>query len=290
MMHLPSSIKRRTGSHSMEEHEALPVDTRPRPTAVPPILAIDNVSKVYLAKEGRKSPALTPVEMRVEQGEFVSLVGPSGCGKTTLLKICAGLVTPTTGAVRYRGTNAGVPPGDFGMVFQTSALLPWRTILGNVLLPADVLKHDRRRSLDRARELLELVGLSANADSMPNELSGGMQQRAALARALLGDPELLFMDEPFGALDALTRDEMNLELQRIHTAAGKTVLFVTHSIPEAILLSDRVVVMASRPGRIAEVYAVPLPRPRTPEDLRRPDAQELERDIRRHLMGTGDAA
>lgn len=226
------------------------------------ILSIDGLSKTFVSGAGQRKTALLPVDLDIPEGDFVSLVGPSGCGKTTLLKMCAGLLTPTQGNLSFRDTGAPIEPRSLGMVFQSPALLPWRTILENVLLPADILRGTRKGLQDRARELLGLVRLEGVADNYPHELSGGMQQRASLARALLHDPDILLMDEPFGALDAMTREELNMELQRVHLVERKTVLFVTHSIPEAVLLSDRIVVMSSSPGRVVDVIEVGLKRPR----------------------------
>ncbi|MBM3221782.1 MAG: ABC transporter ATP-binding protein [Candidatus Rokubacteria bacterium] len=211
--------------------------------------------------------ALRDISLTVARGELVALVGPSGCGKSTLLRIVAGLRAPTRGRVDVADHPVRGPVAEVGMVFQAPVLLHWRRVLENVLLPAELSGRDPRRYHERATQLLRLVGLEDFAAKRPRELSGGMQQRAALCRALLLDPPLLLMDEPFGALDAMTRDEMNLELLRVwgETAVDsprKTVLFVTHSIPEAVLLADRVVVMTPRPGRIAATFDVPLPRPR----------------------------
>ena len=212
--------------------------------------------------------ALREISLTVERGELVALVGPSGCGKSTLLRIVAGLRPATQGRVDVSGHAVRGPVAEVGMVFQAPVLLHWRRILDNVLLPAELSGLDPRGYRERAQHLLRLVGLEEFASRLPRELSGGMQQRASLCRALLLDPPLLLMDEPFGALDAMTRDEMNLELLRVWgdaqegADARKTILFVTHSIPEAVLLADRVVVMTPRPGRVAAVFSVPLPRPR----------------------------
>ncbi|HEU4370975.1 MAG TPA: ABC transporter ATP-binding protein [Methylomirabilota bacterium] len=220
---------------------------------------------VYAAASGPVE-ALRDITLAVDQGELIAVVGPSGCGKSTLLRIVAGLRAVTTGHVRVGGRSVTRPLAEVGMVFQAPVLLKWRTILDNVLLPAELSGFDRAAYRGRAGELLSLVGLGEFARKLPSELSGGMQQRASLCRALLLDPPLLLMDEPFGALDAMTRDEMNLELLRVWgEAAGarKTILFVTHSIPEAVFLADRVVVLSPRPGRLARIFDVPLPRPRT---------------------------
>ena len=206
--------------------------------------------------------ALASVDLAVADCEFVAIVGPSGCGKSTLLKLVAGLRRPTRGEIALYGRPVVGPRSDVGIVFQSPVLLPWRTVLDNVLLPADVLRLPRAEYRARALALLDLVGLSGFERSYPQELSGGMQQRAAIARALVHDAKLLLMDEPFGALDAMTREQMNLELQRIWAAQRKTVVFITHSISEAVFLSDRVVVMTPRPGKIREILPIDLPRPR----------------------------
>jgi NitT/TauT family transport system ATP-binding protein len=199
----------------------------------------------------------------VGEGELVTLVGRSGCGKSTLLRIVAGLVAPSSGRVTVAGREVRGPSRDVALAFQRPALLPWRNVLENVLLPVEVLGLDRRAYRKRAEELLGLVGLAGFEERRPHELSGGMQQRAALCRSLVYDPSVLLMDEPFAALDALTREELSLELQRIFAEHGKTIVFVTHSISEAVLLADRVVVMTPRPGRIAEIVPVAAPRPRS---------------------------
>jgi NitT/TauT family transport system ATP-binding protein len=222
----------------------------------------------YAAASGAVE-ALRDVSFRVGRGELLALVGPSGCGKSTLLRIVAGLRGASAGRVQVNERTVSGPIADVGMVFQAPVLLKWRTVLDNVLLPAELAGLDRARFRPRALELLRLVGLEDFAPKLPRELSGGMQQRASLCRALLLDPSLLLMDEPFGALDAMTRDEMNLELLRVwgetRAAVGgrKTILFVTHSIPEAVFLADRVVVMTPRPGRIAADVRVDFARPRT---------------------------
>jgi len=228
-------------------------------------IVLDRVGMVYAAASGPVE-ALRDITLAVDRGELIAVVGPSGCGKSTLLRIVAGLRPATAGRVHVGGRPVTRPIAEVGMVFQAPVLLRWRTILDNVLLPAELSGLDRAAYRGRAGELLALVGLGEFALKLPGELSGGMQQRAALCRALLLDPPLLLMDEPFGALDAMTRDEMNLELLRVWgeaAAARKTILFVTHSIPEAVFLADRVVVMSPRPGRIARVFDVPLSRPRT---------------------------
>jgi NitT/TauT family transport system ATP-binding protein len=226
------------------------------------MISIEAVSKVYRARAGEAVHALAEISLDVAENEFVVLVGPSGCGKSTLLKIVGGLIPPTTGRTQVHGTPVTGPREDVGIVFQAPVLLNWRDVLENVLFPIEILRRDRRRYREVALELIRLVGLGGFEDKHPRELSGGMQQRVAICRALIHDPTLLLMDEPFGALDALTRVEMSLELLRIWEERRKTILFVTHSIAEAVLVADRVVVMSSRPGRIARVITVQLPRPR----------------------------
>jgi len=229
------------------------------------LIVLDRVGMTYRADAGPVE-ALRDITLEIGRGELLALVGPSGCGKSTLLRIIAGLRPATAGRVTVDGSVVTRPIPAVGMVFQAPLLLRWRTILDNVLLAAELAGLDRGAHRARAEALLRLVGLDGFGARQPRELSGGMQQRAALCRALLLDPPLLLMDEPFGALDAMTRDELNLELLRVWgegSAARKTIVFVTHSIPEAVLLADRVVVMTPRPGRVARLFDVPLPRPRT---------------------------
>jgi NitT/TauT family transport system ATP-binding protein len=229
------------------------------------VIELRSVSKSYRSRQGDLVEALRDVSLGVKAKEFVSLVGPSGCGKSTLLKIVAGLVPPTRGEVTIDGVPVREPFPDVGFVFQSAVLLPWRTVLDNVLFSLEMLGRDVAGGRARARELIHLAGLAGFEAKYPWELSGGMQQRVSLCRALVHDPSLLLMDEPFGALDAMTREEMGLELLRIWEERRKTILFVTHSIPEAILLADRVVVMTPRPGCLARLLEVELPRPRTVE-------------------------
>ncbi len=229
------------------------------------MIVLDRVGMTYAAASGPVE-ALRDISFDVGRGELLALVGPSGCGKSTLLRAIAGLRLPTRGVVAVDGRTVTRPVPAVGMVFQAPVLLKWRRIADNVLLAAELAGLDPAGYRARAAELLELVGLGEFADKYPRELSGGMQQRVALCRALLLDPPLLLMDEPFGALDAMTRDELNLELLRVWgegSGERKTVVFVTHSIAEAVFLADRVVVMTPRPGRVGEIFPVPLPRPRT---------------------------
>jgi NitT/TauT family transport system ATP-binding protein len=255
-------------------------------------ISLEHVSKVFEAGSGSVQ-AVSDVSLAVRPGEFVSLLGPSGCGKSTLLRITAGLEPPSSGEVRV----AGGPPVEaqrnkrLGMVFQQAALMPWRTVAANVALPLEVNRRNGPADdqAHRIPELLELVGLADFARAYPHQLSGGMQQRVAIARALVFDPEILLMDEPFGALDEITRDQMRYELLRIWGTARKTVLFVTHSIPEAIVLSDRVVVMSARPGMVREVLTVDLPRPRDERLESSPEFLALADHLKRLLRPSGPA-
>ena len=227
-----------------------------------PLITVSQLEKTYATRGRSTVHALAGISLDIAAGEFVTIVGQSGCGKTTLMRILGGLLAPTTGTVALRGRCVDGPSRDVGIVFQDPTLLPWRTVFDNVMLPVQVLGLDRDSSAARARALLALVGLHGFEDKYPHELSGGMRQRVAIARALVHEPSLLLMDEPFGALDAMTREFMNVELLRIWGEAGKTIVFITHSIPEAVFLADRVVVMSARPGRIQEIVHVDLPRPR----------------------------
>ncbi len=229
------------------------------------MIRLDHVGKTYRTRRGDLVQAVDDVTLDVGENEFVSVVGTSGCGKSTLLKLVAGLTPATRGAISIREQAVREPFPDVGFVFQQPVLLPWRSVLDNRLVSVERLGLGPRQCRKQAGDLLELTGLGGFETKYPRELSGGMQQRVAICRALLPDPGLLLMDEPFGALDAMTREEMGLELLRIWEERRKTILFVTHSIPEAILLADRVVVMTPRPGRIARVLAIDLPRPRTME-------------------------
>jgi NitT/TauT family transport system ATP-binding protein len=221
------------------------------------------LSKTYPVAGGGEVTALTNLDFEIFDGEFVSVVGQSGCGKSTLLKLLAGLLPATAGTVELNGGPLCGPSREAAVVFQSPVLLPWRTVLDNVLLPAEILRLDKAKARARATSLIGLVGLSGFEAHYPRELSGGMQQRVALCRALIHNPSVLLMDEPFAALDAMTREELGFELMRIWDADKKTVIFVTHNITEAILLADRVVAMSPRPGRIAKIVDIALPRPRT---------------------------
>ncbi len=246
------------------------------------ILAAESLGLTYQTATGRLE-ALRGVSFVVSEGEFVAIVGPSGCGKSSLLKLIIGLEKVSAGRLKLEGAEITGPSRHVGAVYQAPVLLPWRTIAQNVMLPADVLKLPRGSSAERARALLEMAGLSEFADRYPHELSGGMQQRAGIVRALVHDPALLMMDEPFAALDAITREQMSVELQRIILASRKTVIFITHSITEATFLADRILVMSPRPGRIVAQFHNPAPRPRTLADLASPELAALAQEIRAAL-------
>ena len=245
-----------------------------------------HLSKVYGTATG-PLVALDDVSFDIAPGEFVSLVGQSGCGKSTLLNLLGGLDERSEGSLRLSGDDLDRPRADIGMMFQTSVLFPWRTVRQNVLLPGEVLGLDKKEQARRCQDLLALVGLEGFEDRYPKELSGGMRQRVALARLLAHDPTVLLMDEPFGALDEFTRETMNLELLRVWASTGKTVVFVTHNIGEAVFLADRVFVMTPRPGRLAGVIEVDLPRPRTTAMMREQRYADLVFEIR-HLLGVDD--
>ena len=242
--------------------------SRPTPAGVAGVgpahatsIEVEQLSKVF-RRGDIETHALDRIDLRVESGEFLAVVGPSGCGKSTLLRLIAGLIPPSTGRITIDGRTVAGPATQLGIVFQKPILLEWRTVLGNVLLQAEMRRLDAGAYLERARRLLSAVGLEDFEDRYPHELSGGMQQRAAIVRALIHDPSLLLMDEPFGALDALTREQMRIDLEELWLSTQKTVIFITHSIDEAVLLADRVLVMSPRPGRIEKIIDVDLPRPR----------------------------
>ncbi|WP_398467352.1 ABC transporter ATP-binding protein [Tardiphaga sp.] len=226
------------------------------------LIEIDRLTKTYEAADGRPVKAVESVSATIDEGEFISILGPSGCGKSTLMMMLAGLLPATDGRITYAGKVVTSPQPDFGVVFQDPILFPWRSVLQNVMLPGEVRKLKLSLQKERAMAMVKMVGLSGFETKYPNELSGGMQHRVAIARAFTLDPKLIFMDEPFGALDAMTREQMNLELQRISLATGATVIFVTHSIAEAAFLSDRVFVMSGRPSTVQEIVSIDIPRPR----------------------------
>jgi NitT/TauT family transport system ATP-binding protein len=235
----------------------------------------------------QETHALDQIDLAIEAGEFLSVVGPSGCGKSTLMRIVSGLLRPTSGTVLIDGRPVDGPHTDLGIVFQSPVLLDWRTILDNLLLQVELRRLPRAGYLARARTLLDAVGLSEFEGRYPYELSGGMQQRAGICRALIHDPPLLLMDEPFGALDALTREQIRIDIEQLWLESRKTVVFITHSIDEAVLLSDRVVVMSPRPGRIDRVVPVTLPRPRGLEAKRAPEFAALVDEITGVFLSRG---
>ena len=251
-----------------------------------PLIRVERVAKTYVTADGPVE-SLKPLSFEIAEGEFISIVGPSGCGKSTLLKLIAGLLAPSAGDIELDGRRVEGPPDGVGIVFQSPVLLAWRSVRDNVMLQIELRGLDRAAYGAKAEALLDMVGLGEFKGRYPWELSGGMQQRVAIARALVHDPAILLMDEPFGALDAMTREQMNLELQRIWSDTKKTVLFITHSIPESIFLSDRVLVMTERPGRIAAVYAVPLPRPRTLAMMGSAEFTALAQTVRAHFYAQG---
>jgi NitT/TauT family transport system ATP-binding protein len=229
--------------------------------AVDPYIRLQGVGKRYDTKDGPVD-ACTDIDLDIRQSEFVAIVGPSGCGKTTILKMVAGLVPHTAGTITVGGSKVERPLTDVGIVFQEAILLDWRSVLSNVMLQIDIRGRDAAAGEREARHLLEITGLSGFENKKPYELSGGMRQRVSICRALVHDPPMLLMDEPFGALDALTREQISMDIQRIWMEKRKTAIHITHSIPEAVLLADRVVVMGPRPGRIVEIIDIDLPRPR----------------------------
>jgi len=251
-------------------------------TARAKTIELEELHKTY-ATRNDQIVALAGITFSVFSHEFVSVLGPSGCGKTTVLKIIAGLVSASSGNLRVDGTPVSGPQRKIGIVFQVPALMRWRTALQNILLPAEILGLDMPAARARALELLRLVGLEEFSSKYPSELSGGMQQRVAIARALIHDPSILLLDEPFSALDIMTRNQLNVELLRIWSERRKTSLLVTHSIPEAVFLSDRVVVLGQRPAKVLEIVPVMLPRPRAPELRVSPEFMQIVDHIGRRI-------
>jgi NitT/TauT family transport system ATP-binding protein len=264
---------------------------RPAPAAADSdaqcLVRIAGLQKIYKTRDGNDIHALKDIDLDIRVAEFISVVGPSGCGKTTLLKILAGILNRTAGDVVMAGCSLSGPSRELGVVFQAPVLLPWRTVLQNVMVPIQVQRRDRAVFETRAQALIAMVGLTGFEHKYPSELSGGMQQRVGICRALVHDPSFLLMDEPFGALDAMTRETMNEELQRLWRESRKTILLVTHSIPEAVYLADRVVVMTPRPGRIVDVLNIDLPRPRTLVMQNTPEFGRFVAAIRRHFGSAG---
>jgi NitT/TauT family transport system ATP-binding protein len=247
------------------------------------LVRAENVDKTYVTRQGPVT-ALKGASISVQRGTFISLVGPSGCGKSTLLKIIGGLIPKTGGEVLYRGRQVEGPNRDIGMMFQTPTLFPWRTILENVMLPIEIFKRDTKTHLEKAKEVLEMVGLKSFENCYPRELSGGMQQRAALSRVLIFEPHLLLMDEPFGALDEFNRERLNLEILRVWGELKQTVIFVTHNIAEAVFLADELYVMSPSPGRVIGHLTVNLERPRTFGSMHEPEFVDKVYQVR-DLLG-----
>jgi NitT/TauT family transport system ATP-binding protein len=253
-------------------------------------LSFSAVHHAYTGKDQKPVQALSQINLSLAPGEFVSVVGPSGCGKSTLLRIAAGLMAPSAGAVSIYGQAVTEPRRDVAVVFQDAVMLPWFDILKNVTLPVRLAGGDMQRAEDKAMGLLRQVGLDAFAHHAPKNLSGGMRQRAGIVRALMNEPRLLLMDEPFGALDALTREQLNFDLARIAEQTHCAVLLITHGIGEAVLLGDRVVVMSARPGRIDDIIEVDLPRPRGRDTMVSPRFAELCGQVREHFKHDADTA
>jgi NitT/TauT family transport system ATP-binding protein len=252
-----------------------------------PVVRLEGVGMIFSVGDQPSTVALEGIDLEIGRGEFVSLIGPSGCGKSTILRIIGDLIAPTSGTATVNGKPAAQArrDRDYGMVFQAPVLFDWRSVAENVRLPLEVMGYSAARQAERSKAMLDLVELSEFDRHHPWQLSGGMQQRVAIARALAFEPSILLMDEPFGALDEMTRERMNQEVQRIWAQTGTTVVFVTHSIPEAVFLSSRVAVMSARPGRITKVIEVDLPRPRTDDTRESERYFELVTDVREALRG-----
>ncbi len=247
------------------------------------VIAVQHVSKTFFVGKNDFVRALKDIDFEISRGEFIVLLGPSGCGKTTLLRILGRLESATEGRIATSARTEG-QSSDLGFVFQDATLMPWRSAIRNVELPLEIAGVSRKQRRERAQELLDLVGLSGFEKKLPNQLSGGMRQRVSIARALAHDPPVLLMDEPFGALDAQTRDQMNVELQRIWLKSGKTVVFVTHSVDEAVFLADRIVLLDTHPGRIHSITQVPFARPRASSVKDTDEFRRLSAEIR-HAIG-----
>ncbi len=279
MSEAASTASRLHVSDPRDHHAGAPV-----PTA--DAISVRGVSKVF-RRGSNAVRALDQVDFDVGDGEFVAVLGPSGCGKSTLMRLVGGLVPATTGEIMIAGARVHGPHTDLGIVFQAATLMDWRSVLGNVLLQVELRGQDPKAYESRAMALLEAVGLGEFTGALPRELSGGMKQRAAIVRALVHDPRILLMDEPFGALDALTREQMRIDLEELWLASRKTVMFITHSIDEAVLLADRVLVMSPRPGRIERVIPIELPRPRGLEGRRLPGFAEASDLITEIFLNRG---
>lgn len=250
------------------------------------LVSVEDVSQTFTTKRGQLL-ALDNISLTICKGEFVSIVGPSGCGKSTLMRVVAGLLRPSAGRVTIGDELVTRPHPGVGVVFQRATLLPWRDVSGNITMQLEMRNLDVQRFQKRVDELISLTGLKNFEHAMPHELSGGMQQRVSLCRALIHDPDILLMDEPFGALDAMTREAMNLELQRIWMHKKKTVMFITHSISESVMLSDRVVVMSARPGRVLKAVSIDLSRPRSFQIVGSPEFVAATNEIRQSLDAAG---
>lgn len=271
----------------LHENVAAPVsDISTVPLLSRSLIQLRDVTKTYQGKGGPMQ-SLRPLSFDIREGEFVSVVGPSGCGKSTLLKLVAGLLPISTGELTLAGSRIEGPQKNVGIVFQSAVLLAWRNVLDNILLQAEMRNLPMTPARARAMQLVEMAGLKGFEKKYPWQLSGGMQQRVSICRSLLHDPAVLLMDEPFGALDAMTREKMNVELQRIWMESRKTVLLITHSIPEAVFLSDRVLVMTERPGAIEAIYDINLPRPRSLDVMATPEFAQYTRTIRGHFYAQG---
>jgi len=253
-----------------------------------PAVSIQNVNKIFGQGTNNEVHALKDIDLDIQPNEFISLIGPSGCGKSTLLRVVGDLIRPTTGAITVNGKNAHQArlTRDYGMVFQAATLYEWRTVAKNVQLPLEIMKYSKQEKEARANKMLAMVELDEFHKHYPWQLSGGMQQRVAIARALAFEPNILLMDEPFGALDEMTRERLNMELLNIWTQTQTTVLFVTHSITEAVFLSTRVIVMSARPGRITHDIAIDLPQPRNTNTREKVRFFELETEVREALRGS----
>ena len=257
-------------------------DTAAERSADSRVVEVKNLSKRF-KKGDRDFTALSDVDLTIRQGEFISLVGPSGCGKSTLLRIIGGLTPTTSGEVRVEGRIVEETHHDISLMFQAPTLFPWRTVLSNVLLPVEIRHKPTDEEVSRAKELIDLVGLKEFIEHHPKELSGGMQQRVALSRVLITNPRIMLLDEPFGALDEFTRENLNVELSAIVARSNRSVVLVTHSIPEAVFLADRVVAMGTNPGRILGEIAIPFERPRAASLVRTSEFQDLTFQVRRML-------
>lgn len=251
-------------------------------TQTAPLVKAEGITKRFGSGD-KEMVALSGLNLEVQEGEFLSLLGPSGCGKSTALNIMGGLLTATEGTITFGGEPLTEPSRKIGMMFQQAVMFPWRTTLQNVLLPVEIFGENKKQFIPKAQELLEMVGIREFQDSYPWQLSGGMQQRAALCRVLLHDPKLLLLDEPFGALDEFTRESMNQELLRLQAYSQSTAVLVTHNITEAVFMSDRVAVMSARPGRLVGILEVPFDRPRTPDLQTTNDFIKLVAEARRML-------